>query len=240
MLDAKVAFRKRGIVLFISDELVCFWVKVVAVGPEEISAVDLEGPLGELLMRNIDCLKPRESFSTYVHPSDELPRFHTRKVSIHTGTQLLIITRNRLVDLPNGFADSGRAQETTGKTGNVSPETELSIRIRTHEVKVLLDIGRKVAEHISGGETGRGERITRASGEVVDKIVPDLEHGWEALRKVLNHDLFVELFDGGVYDLSCSDCELWLAFNEAASLFESFQIARVNSNPVGAGLLLNP
>lgn len=176
---------------------------------------------------------------THVHTSDELARLHPRKVPVNTRAQLLIIPRHRLVDLPDRLADTGRTQKPTGKASNVATETELSVRVRAHEVKVLFDVIRQIAQHIGGGEAGRGEGVTGAGGEVVDEVSADLEHGWEALGEVLDHDFVVEFFDGGVDDLAGADGELGLVFDETAAFFEALEVAGVDADPAVAGLFLD-
>lgn len=75
---------------------------------------------------------------SYIHTPNEISRLHTSEVSVHAESEFPLVPRNRLVDLADGLAYSGWAQEATGEAGDVALQTELAVCVRAHEVEVLL------------------------------------------------------------------------------------------------------
>ena len=96
----------------------------------------------------------------YIHPADELTRFHALEIAVHAPSQPLLIPRNRPVDLTDRLAEARRTEESAGKARNVTSEPKFAvIFIGAHEVKVLFDIHAQQLQHLLRSQVGGGKRI---------------------------------------------------------------------------------
>lgn len=136
------------------------------------------------------------------------------------------------MDLTHGLAHTCGTQKPAGKTSNIPSETKLAVySVGTHEIEVLFDVGTQEFEHLFWGQAGRRERVGGAYNDIVDNIPTGLEYIWVSVRKIIDHDLREEFFDGGVDERAGADCECSFVPDEALPVFDASMVATIHVDP---------